>query len=1076
MPSDRSAVSARRIRALTLALLAAATLFSALTATAAGAAPRLKVGTVSPDYVAPGDLFFATINIQNVGEEPLSGPLTVTTDFPAGTQPADLASFNGPAPSCSSSGQRVTCTIDATGVEPGVQLRYRIDSWVEPSAAGPLEGGRIEVSGAGSTDLFSEPLDIVAADAPDAFALSAFDVSLDPSASGLPPTQAGADPGQISTLFSSLSQARATFGVPTPTVLVIAPTENFRETIVHVPPGFLGDPTATPVRCTQAQLAAFAVINEQRFGTPACPPASQVGVAQLNTGDIVGVYNLVPPPGSPAAFGFFYNSIVTTLTAHLRLGDDGVDIFSERAASSVPLPKIEVTLWGDPTSAAHDHLRGTCLQGGGGYAGGDCSLPARNNVPFLRNPTSCPGTPLPWSIEMDTYQHPGAFVSKSTATPATEGCDRLPFDPSLSLASTTTGARAPAGLDLALTMPQDRGPDGLAEADLRSVDLRLPDGVTVNPASADGLAACADAQLRLGLTGPSQCPDPAKIGSLELSTPLLEDPISGSVYLRSQASTDPESGDLFRLALEIRSDQRGVDLKLPGSLFVNRDTGRISTHFPDLPQLPFESIQLHLRSGPRAPLTTPSACGTYAAHASLEGWNGRTETLDPAFTLDQSCTPPPFDPGFEAGVTDSTAGRFAPFALRVTRDAGQPNLTRIDATLPEGELARLAGVPVCSGADATAGTCPPASRIGHVLAGIGEGTSPLFLPQPGRQPTAVYLAGPYRGAPYSVLVRVPAEAGPFDLGQVLVRSALRIDPDTARASVLSDPLPQIYAGIPISYRDVRVDVDRPGFTLNPTDCEPLATDATLGALGGATARRSDRFQLSDCAALAFRPRLSLRLRGAVHRRAHPALSAELRFPKYDCVGTRAHSSPARASRFHDGVCRPASPHANIARAQVKLPASALLDQSHIGTICTRPQFTAHTCPPASIYGHASATSPLLDYTLRGNVYLRSSTHKLPDLVADLRGPGTAPIEIALAGKTDSVRGALRNTFEAVPDAPVARFRLELFGGKRGLIEMGDGFCSHPNAAVNLTGQNGKIHHATPIVQAPACNKRSRRHP
>jgi hypothetical protein len=1040
----------RRLALLCLALTAAALLASASVGTAA-AAPAVHIEALAPDYVTPERQLVTWVSVLNTGTEPLSGNLTVKYTLPSGIAFENMEDISSHVfPTCNTVGQVTECSADVSGVASGEEIRFRNLDFVASDATGGL--GEIAVSGGGAPNGFITPISM-AVEPPGPFAIKALRVDADDGVL-MPATQAAAHPAQLATTFNLFAAARTNFDFPgEPNFIVNAPAESFRDTATHVPPGVVGNPTATPARCTAAQLST----PVPSASVPQCPLESQIGLVDVDNGSIVGLYNTVPPEGSPAAFGFFFAGVVTTLRARLRPADNGIDIVTFRTNNAVPLPKIKVTLWGNPSDPAHDRLRGICLQGEQGYnpgyatdpEAGGCPPDTRSTLPFLRNPTSCPQTQLPWGgsapaplhwgIEMDSYQHVEQFVAKHTTSPAMEGCEQVPFDPEAALDTSEHSAHSASGLDFSLTVPQSSDPDGLAESDLRAATVTLPQGLSLNPAAADGLGACSDEQLRLGLEGPSQCPDASKLGSLELITPLLEEPLAGEVYLRSQASTDPQSGELYRLALELRSDQRGIDLKLPGRLVVDPVSGQLTTSFSDLPQLPFETLNLHLKNGARAPLTTPAACGTYAAHAVLEGWNGETVNLNPAFTIDQGCAPAAFNPGFEAGVADNTAGHYSPLTLRITRGSGQPNLSRIDTTLPEGELARFAGVALCPEAAMQSGECPAASRIGTLIAGIGEGTAPLYLPQPGRGTPALYVGGPYQGAPYSVLAEVPAQAGPFDLGTVAVRSRVEVDPETTQARIVSEPLPQIYGGIPVSYRDVRIDVDRPSFAINPTGCEPMAVTGVLSSILGDHLAVSDRFQASDCALLGFRPKLNLALSGPVHRRAHPKLIATLK-------------------------ARPGD--ANIARAQVKLPPAAFLDQGSIGTVCTRPDFAAHSCPAGSVYGRASATSPLLDYPLYGNVYLRSNpAHKLPDLVVDLRGAETTPIEVALAGRTDSVKGALRNTFEVVPDAPVSTFHLELFGGKRGLIELSSGFCAHPNATVKLDAQNGRFYDSTPKVTA-----------
>jgi hypothetical protein len=415
--------------------------------------------------------------------------------------------------------------------------------------------------------------------------------------------------------------------------------------------------------------------------------------------------------------------------------------------------------------------------------------------------------------------------------------------------------------------------------------------------------------------------------------------------------------------------------------------------------------------------------------------------------ITRGCEKGGFSPQLIAGTLDTSAGEFSPFTMTLSRSDGEPSPQTLAVHLPQGLLAKLGGVPLCPDAAAASGACPQGTRIGSLAAAAGVGGAPLWIPQPGKAPTAVYLAGPYKGAPYSIVSVVPAQAGPFDLGTVVDRAAIFIDPETAEATVRTDPLPQILAGVPVAYRTLHVDVDRPSFTINPTDCERKQITATVVAAAG-VAEPADAFQATDCARLGFRPKLTLTLKGATHRRAHPKLIANL---------------------------KPRPGDANIAYAQVTLPRSAFLDNAHLGTICTRVQFNAgaangSACPPGSIYGKAEARTPVLDFPLKGTVYLRSSDHPLPDLVVAFSGPEDTPIHFVLGGRTDSAGGALRNTFESPPDVPVSSFRLELFGGKRGLVEMSSGFCARPKAKVKLRGQNSKRYVTTPKVSGK-CTKR-----
>jgi hypothetical protein len=369
----------------------------------------------------------------------------------------------------------------------------------------------------------------------------------------------------------------------------------------------------------------------------------------------------------------------------------------------------------------------------------------------------------------------------------------------------------------------------------------------------------------------------------------------------------------------------------------------------------------------------------------------------------------------------------------LSRSDDEQELSRVTTQLPQGLVARIAGVPLCpeqaiasistaegAGAQELARpACPAASQIGSVSAGLGAGPGPNYFG--GR----VYLAGPYKGAPLSLAVVAPGIAGPFDLGNVVVRTALYVDPDTTQVRAVTDPFPTILHGVILRVRDVRLRVDRPNTTINPTSCARKEVGGLISGTGGALFDTASPFQVGGCSDLVFKPKLDLRLFGGTHRGSHPKLRATVRFP---------------------------AGGANTAAASVALPHSEFLDQGHIGTVCTRPQFAADACPKASIYGTVSAKTPLLDEELKGNIYLKSSNHQLPDLVAAFRG---GRIDANLVGRIDSVNGGIRNTFEFVPDVPVTSATFSFFGGSKGLLVNSRDICKAPaRATAKFTGQNG----------------------
>lgn len=607
-----------------------------------------------------------------------------------------------------------------------------------------------------------------------------------------------------------------------------------------------------------------------------------------------------------------------------------------------------------------------------------------------------------------------------------------------------------------------------ATAHLRDAVITLPEGMTLNPPASDGLGSCSLAEVGMTASGrplgtPVTCPDQSKLGVVKVVTPVIENPLPGTLYLATQGENP--FGSRFAIYLVVADPVSGLLVKIPGQIEPDPSTGRVTFSFRNNPQLPIEDLSIELFAGPRAPLKTPDDCGRHVSEGLLTPWTapaGADAELESSFRLTAgpdggACRPEgaraPNAPTFSAGTISPTVKVFTPFFLKLTRADGTQQLKAVDTILPQGLLAKLAGVSICSDAAIAAApartgkaeqaspSCPANSLVGSVDIGVGAGSTPLHVPG------KAYLTGPYKGAPASLAIVTPAVTGPFDLGNVVVRTALYIDSTTAQVHAVTDPIPTIVGGVPLNIRSISLELDRPDFTLNPTSCNPTSVLGGITSVFDQTVSFASSFQVGDCPVLPFKPSLKLALKGSVKRRSHPSLTATL-------------------------TARPTD--ANIASAQVKLPKTAFLDQDHIGEVCSRVQFAARACPPGSVYGFTSATTPLVDYTLSGPVYLRSNpAHRLPDLVAVLQGPATQPIEVELAGKTDSVKSALRTSFEFVPDVPVTKFSLTLFGGKKGLIEMSNGFCARPNAEATFTAQNGNGFVSTPTVSGK-CGKKAKR--
>lgn len=826
------------------------------------------------------------------------------------------------------------------------------------------------------------------------------------------------------TTFTEFKQEAGPFGPE--------PLADTRDLAVELPQGFTANPTNFPT-CPFVTFVSSADFT----GSPPCPQDSQVGLVEVQLAGLSNpvfepLYNLAVPEDKVARLGFIAAFVPIYLDVALRSATDyGVTVTAEGIQNQLPINSIRTKTWGVPADPIHNTERLTpfeavicpggepCLVGGSRPSG-------LSPEPFLTNPSSC--GPAILGFTATAYQLPGQTFSKSASAGDIEGCEDVAFEPTLSISPTSLRAGAPTGLEATLTMPQNEATNTLGTSPLKDAAVTLPEGMTVNSSGADGLGACSAEQVGYETTNQANCPDASKIGSAEITSPALKRPIQAGIFLRT-----PEPGHLVRFWLV--SDELGVHLKLPAEVELDQNTGRLTTVIPESPELPAEKVVLRLNGGSRAALRNPKSCGEFNAEYRLEPWSESGPAVGAShFEIKENCNPSSFNPQLSAGTISPAAGSFSPFVFDVMGGDDDHNISVIDVTLPKGLVAKLAGVLQCPEEATSSGNCPDGSQIGVVRAAVGAGTTPLWIPQPGRDPTAAYLAGPYKGAPFSLVAKAPAQAGPFDLGVVTVRSGIFVDPETAEVTVKSDILPQILEGIPIQYRHVGVEVNRDRFTLNPTSCEEMEVSATITSIDGASADTSDRFQAADCASLGFSPNLRLTLKGGTRRTAHPSLQAIL-------------------------MTRPGQ--ANIRRASVALPHSEFLDQAHIRTVCTRVQFAAGACPPGSIYGRASVTTPLLENALRGPVYLRSSSNELPDLVADLKGE----LRVTLVGRIDSANGGIRTTFESAPDAPFTKFVLNMKGGKKGLLVNSQDLCKGKHAAtVRLQAHNGKLSRTRPVLR------------
>ncbi len=833
----------------------------------------------------------------------------------------------------------------------------------------------------------------------------------------------------------------------------VEPVGLTKDVLTKFPIGFIGDPT--PIQaCSVGQfLKAQSGLGENPEDNE-CPEQSAVGVASVTIWEpvflsyatfTVPLFDLETYFGEPARFGFYLPAghVPVVLDASLRSGpgegavpgqseDYGIDVNSTNISQTAGLLSARVTVWGTPGDPRHDNSRGwSCLFETRATIHGPCGHPKSRQAPaFLTMPTSC-AQPMQASVAVDQWARPGVFADylPTEPLPTLEACNQLPFSPTIEASPTTDRASAPSGLDVNLDFQDDglTSEEGLAQSNLKDTVVSLPEGFTVNPSSGVGLAGCTNedfARETLTSAPGAGCPDNAKLGTVEVTTPLLPNALHGSLYISQPYENRFDS--LLALYIIVRDEKAGVLIKLAGKVTPNPLTGQLVTTFQNNPQLAFSHFNFHFREGNQAPLITPPACGTYTTQADLTSWADPASVLtdSSSFTIahgfDGGACPSggiaPFQPQIQAGLSNNNAGAFSSFYLHLTRNDADQEITGFSTSLPPGLSGILTGIPFCPEADIAlartktgaqeqaGGSCPASSELGHSLVGTGAGAVLAYTP--GR----VYLAGPYNGAPFSLVSVTSAVVGPFDLGTVVIRFALRIDPHTAQINVdptASEPIPHIIQGIVTHVRDIRVFIDRPNFTFNPTSCEPTGISSTLTGNDGASATVTSRFQAASCANLKFTPKLTVSTAAKATKANGASLNFKIIYPK-GAIGTQ--------SWFNE--------------AKFDLPKQLPARLTTIQKACLAATFEADraACPSASKIGHAIVHTPVLPVPLEGAVYFVSyGSAKFPDAVVVLDGYG---VHIELHGETfiNSKTGVTSATFRNTPDVPFESIEVDVPSG------------------------------------------------
>jgi uncharacterized repeat protein (TIGR01451 family) len=1051
--------------------------FGSSSAFAAESGPHWTVTAVSaPTNFAPGDESdddSYRILVTNTGSADSDGtPVTISDALPHGLT-LDRAGAEGYEPRGKTERRErgvalscvgLTCTFSGV-VIPDETLVVTIPIDVELTEAATVTNV-VRVAGGGAPDAsVSTPTTIGSTPA-------GFGIAAGSTSTGLSSTQAGAHADLTTTIGFNTRDKEGKLAGSLP-----------KEIVDELPPGFAGDLVDTP----QCQVAVFE--------RGECPIETQVGMQTLTFASPTqvvytsAVYNLAPDPGDVAKLGFsaVAGAAYVQGDVTVRPGDYGLQTrFQNLNQSIVELDSVSLTVWGVPTAAVHNPWRWNGLPSTGGAFGASSTNPL---VPYLSNPTSCTAEPVDATIAASSWSEPEREVSAQMGVGPFAGCDRLVLPATLTAEVTSDAAYSPTGLDVDTNVSQTyANAEGLATSALKREVVTLPEGMTVNPSSGAGLGACTEAEYAqegVQYIAGQGCPPQSRLASVKIVTPALKEEITGSAFLAEPAprgALEPGKNpfnSLLALYLIARAPARGVLIKAPGEVEPNLQTGRLVTTFgptpefggipasPGLAPLPASLITFSFNSGATAPLVTPPVCGSYTATAELTPYSNPEgaplQPLIPPFSINQGVAGGPcpagggaggipFAPQIVAGTLDNDAGSYSPLDVRIIRNDGEQEITGFAQQFPLGLTANLTGVPFCTEAEiALARTkngaeeeaepaCPAQSEIGHTIADAGVG--PVLAQAPGK----IYMAGPYEGAPFSAVAITSADVGPFDLGTVVVHLPLEINPETAQVSIPSgqaDQIPHIIKGIVIHIRDIRVYIDRPGFALNPTNCDPQTFAATVIGGGADPTNPADNdpvtvtnpFQAADCQSLKFAPKFTVSTSGKTSKADGASLTAKLTYP----AGSLGQD-------------------ANIKQVKVELPKQLPSRLTTLQKACTAAQFNANPagCPAASLIGTAKAVTPIIPVPLEGPAYFVShGGEAFPDLEIVLQGYG---VKIILTGNTFiSKAGITSSTFKTVPDQPITSFELTLPEGPYSALAANENLCATTKTVTAKKHVTIKVH-------------------
>jgi hypothetical protein len=1015
------------------------------------------------------------VSVVNAGSVATNGgSVTLTDTPPPGVRVTEVqfiwsGLYTGPNQNLASEfcteGSTIRCTIPEESflslgpVEPGDTLKMAVHVELEAGTSGSLEN-KASISGGGAAEVSTSSENRVSSISLP-FGSDGFDFYIG-GLDGGPDIQAGDHPYELTTTIDLNKQVMV---APTGSVKPTS-VQDLKDVVVDLPLGFAGSTLSAP-ECTLAQLTGAR-----------CPPDTVVGhlVTEPKSPEAINspIWNIVPEHGVPAEFGYLdglHSSHV--LYVHVVPTPQGYVLQTVSPdAPQILLGHIEVTFYGDPGEKAAERKQLEIER----EVGHPVEREQLSTIPFFTNPTSCASGPLVAKLYLDSWQNPARmnpdgtpdlsdpkWVSAESASPPVSGCNALQFTPELKAQPTTNVADSPSGLEFEMKLPQTEIPNTTATPALDRAEVVLPEGMTVDPSAGNGLQACSEAQIGWLGGAPKnfdaaapECPEASKIGSLELVTPLIPGTLTGAMYIARQ--NENPFGSVLAAYVVVDDPVTGVLIKLVGKFMPDPHTGRITAVFEENPQLPFSDLKLHFFGGPRAELATPENCGLFTTASDLTPWSapdsGPDATPTDGFLVESGCVNG-FNPLFTAGSTNLQAGAYSPFVASFSRQDADQDMAGLSVALPPGLLANLNGVPLCPDAQASTGTCPANTQVGTVIAGAGPGPNPLFVEG------KAFLTGPYNGGPYGLSVVVPAVAGPFNFGTVVVRQSLRVDPIDAHVTDVSDPFPTILdatgtdggtIGIPIHLKRIDVHIDRPGFTFNPTNCSKLQIGGSMNSTRGASSSLAVPYQVTNCATLGFKPVFKVSTAGKTSRANGASLSVRLSYP-----------------------AAPFGSQANIKSVKVDLPKQLPSRLSTLQKACPVSVFEENpaACSAASRVGSATATTPILQNGLSGPAYFVShGGQKFPELIIVLSGQG---ITVDLHGETFiSKTGITSSTFHIVPDVPIGVFTLNLPEGANSALAAPKSLCGTSlKMPTAFTAQNGAtIKQATPIT-VNGCPKRKK---